>query len=163
MPAGIHEVRRFECIMSAIERRLKELGIELPSAQPAVANYLGTKRSGDWLFVSARVSERRGAVGEDLTTQEAYDAARETMLHILAIVREDIDLDEIASVDKMIGFVRSAPTFVDQPKVIDGASDVLLEIFGEPGRHARTATGVAQLPYGAAVQLELVMRLRAES
>ena len=147
--------------MSVIERRLQEIGLELPPAQPAVANYLGTKRSGDWLFVSARVSERRGAVGSDLTTEQAYDAARETMLHILSIVREDVDLDEIESIDKMVGFVRSAPTFTEQPKVIDGASDVLVEIFGDAGRHARTATGVAQLPYGAAVQLELVMRLRA--
>ena len=149
--------------MSDIEARLKELGIDLPAAKTPVANYLGTKRSGDILFVSARVSQVRGEVGSDLTTDEAYQAARETMMHILAIIKVDIELDAIESVDKMIGFVRSSPTFMEQPKVVDGASDLLVEIFGERGRHARTATGVAQLPFGAAVQLELILRMRAET
>lgn len=148
--------------MGATETRLAELGIELPEAKTPVANYLATKRSGDLLFVSARVSRARGEVGSELTTDEAYRAARETMVHLLAIIKRDIDLDAIESVDKMIGFVRSAATFTEQPKVIDGASDLLVEIFGERGRHARTATGVAQLPFGAAVQLELVLRLRAD-
>jgi len=146
--------------MSDIDQRLKKLGIELPAAKIPVANYLGTKRSGDLLFVSARVSQIRGEVGSDLTTDEAYQAARETMIHILAIIKVDIELDAIESVDKMIGFVRSSPSFTEQPKVIDGASDLLVEVFGERGRHARTATGVAQLPFGAAVQLELILRLR---
>ena len=146
--------------MSLIDERLTALGIELPAAKKPVANYLGTKRSGDLLFVSARGSELRGEVGSDVTTEEAYRAARNTMVDILGIVREDIgDLDAILSIEKMIGFVRSAPTFTEQPRVIDGASDLLVEIFGEAGRHARTATGVAQLPFGASVQLELVMRL----
>lgn len=146
--------------MGTIHRRLQELGIDLPTANDPVANYLGCKRSGQLLFVSARVSQRRGEVGTEVTLEEAYTAARETMLHILAIIEKDVDLDEIVSVEKMIGFVRSASDFVRQPAVIDGASDVLIEIFGENGRHARTATGVAQLPFGASVQLELVMRLR---
>lgn len=147
--------------MSEVERRLSELGIVLPTAKAPVANYLGTKRSGDRLFVSARVSQLRGEVGSDVTAEDAYGAARETMLHILAIVKEDVDLDAIESVDKMVGFVRSSPSFTEQPRVIDGASDLLVEIFGESGRHARTATGVAQLPFGAAVQLELILRMRA--
>jgi len=146
--------------MSDIGRRLKELGVELPAAKTPVANYLGTKRSGDLLFVSARVSQIRGEVGSDLTTGEAYQAARETVIHLLAIIKEDVDLDAIESVEKMVGFVRSSRTFTEQPKVIDGASDLLVEIFGKHGRHARTATGVAQLPFGAAVQLELILRLR---
>lgn len=146
--------------MSKTHRRLQELGIELPSPKTPVANYLGTKRSGELLFVSARVSQARGEVGRELTTQQAYQAARETMLHILAIIDEDVELDAIESVDKMVGFVRSSPSFTEQPKVIDGASDLLVEVFGERGRHARTATGVAQLPFGAAVQLELILRLR---
>ena len=150
--------------LGRLESRLLELGIELPTPKKPVANYLGSKLSGDLLFVSGRVSPQRGAVGVDLSTDEAYQAARDAMIDILAIVKQDIgDLDRIVSVEKMIGFVRSAPTFIDQPRVIDGASDLLIALFGDAGRHARTATGVAQLPFGAAVQLELLMRLRQDS
>ncbi len=147
-----------------IERRLRELGLELPPPKAAVANYLGSKRSGDLLFVSARVSELRGEVGTDVSREEAHEAARQTLLHILSIIRADIgDLDQIESVEKMNGFVRSSPTFTEQPAVIDGASDLWIELLGEAGRHARTATGVAQLPFGAAVQLEMVLRLAPAS
>ena len=125
-----------------------------------MANYLGTKRFGDLLFVSARVSELRGEVGTELTTEEAQVAARSTVLSLLAIIKQDIgSLDQIVSVEQVRGFVRSAPAFTEQPKVIDGASDLLVELFGEDGRHARTATGASQLPFGAAVQLEMVLRL----
>ncbi len=150
--------------MSKIESRLTELGIELPPAKKPVANYLGSKRSGDLLFVSARVSALRGEVGRDVTGDEAYQAARDTLIEILAIVKADIgELDRIASVEKMVGFVRSSSTFTEQPRVVDGASDLLIELLGEDGRHARTATGVAQLPFGAAVQLELILRLHEEN
>ncbi len=145
--------------MSRIETRLRELGLELPAPKPPVASYLGCKRSGDLLFVSGRVSRLRGEVGTDVTTAEAKAAARDTLLDILAIIRQDVDLDLIVSVEKLQGFVRSAPSFVEQPLVIDGASDLLVELLGEPGRHARTATGAAQLPFGAAVQLDMVLRL----
>ena len=146
--------------MGVIESRLRTLGIELPPAKTPVANYVGSKQSGDLLFVSGRVSPLRGEVGSEITTAEASQAAREALIDILAIVKADIgQLDRIASVEKMVGFVRSSATFVEQPRVIDGASDLLVELFGERGRHARTATGVAQLPFGAAVQLELILRL----
>lgn len=145
--------------MSATQR-LIELGIELEAPRPPVANYVGTKRSGDQLFVSARVSDLRGQVGSDVSKEQAYEAARDTVLLLLAVIRGDIgDLDQVASIDKVLGFVRAAPDFVELPAVIDGASDLLVAVFGEDGRHARTATGVAQLPYGAAVQLEMVVRL----
>ena len=144
-----------------IERRLEELGITLPDPKEPVANYLGSKRSGDLLFVSARVSELRGEVGTDVTRDEAYAAARDTLINILAIIRRDLgDLDQIVSVEKMVGFVRSSASFTEQPKVVDGASDLWVELLGLQGRHARTATGVAQLPFGAAVQLDMVLRLR---
>ena len=148
--------------MSNIENRLKELGIDLPPPKTPVANYLGSKRSGDLLFVSARVSELRGEVGSTVSEEEAYQAARETMISILAIIKEDIDLDQIVSVDKLLGLVRSSSEFIRQPQVIDGASDILVDVFGEAGRHARTATGVAQLPFGACVQLELIMSMKPE-
>lgn len=149
--------------MGRIESRLSELGAALPEARKPVANYLGCKRMGEVLYVSGRVSRIRGEVGSDLDLVQAQDAARSALLDILAIIKAEIDdLDKIVSIEKMNGFVRSAPTFTEQPKVIDGASDLLVEIFGADGRHARTATGVAQLPFGAAVQLEMIIRLRSE-
>ena len=146
--------------MGVVEDRLRALGLSLPPAKTPVANYLGTKQSGDLLFVSGRVSQRRGEVGAELTVEEGKLAARDAMLDLLAIVKQDIgDLDRIASVEQVRGFVRSAPTFMEQPRVIDGASELLIALYGEAGRHARTATGAAQLPFGAAVQLDMVVRL----
>jgi enamine deaminase RidA (YjgF/YER057c/UK114 family) len=146
--------------MSHIEDRLHALGLTIPPARTPVANYLGTKQSGDLLFVSGRVSQRRGEVGTELTLEDAKTAARDAMLDLLAIVKHDIaDLDRIVSIEQVRGFVRSAPSFTEQPRVIDGASELLIALWGEPGRHARTATGAAQLPFGAAVQLDMVVRL----
>jgi enamine deaminase RidA (YjgF/YER057c/UK114 family) len=148
---------------SRIETHLYRLGLSLPPPTPPVANYVGTKRSGDLLFVAGKVSQLRGEVGTEVSLADARTAARDTLLELLAIVRKDIgDLDRIASVERMQGFVRSAPSFTDHPRVIDGASDLLVELFGEAGRHARTTTGAAQLPFGAAVQLDLVLRLGNE-
>ena len=149
--------------MGHIEEKLASLGEILPKPKAAVANYIGCKRSGNVLYVSGRVSSICGEVGSELSVDEAQFAAKEALLDILAIVKNDIgDLDQIVAVEKMIGFVRSAPTFTEQPKVIDGASDLLVAVFGEAGKHARTATGVAQLPFGAAVQLEMILRLIPE-
>ena len=149
--------------MGNVESRLSELGETLPAAREPVANYLGCKQSGTTLYVSGRVSQVRGEVGTDIDLAEAQVAAKGALLDILAIIKAQIgDLDRIISIEKMNGFVRSAPSFTEQPKVIDGASDLLIQVFGDEGRHARTATGVAQLPFGAAVQLELIMRLRSE-
>jgi enamine deaminase RidA (YjgF/YER057c/UK114 family) len=146
--------------VSAVEDRLRALGLTLPPAKAAVANYLGTKRSGNLLFVSGRVSQLRGEVGSEVTVADATRAARDAMIDLLAIAKQDIgDLDRIVSIEQVRGFVRSAPTFTEQPRVIDGASDLLIALYGESGRHARTATGAAQLPYGAAVQLDMVVRL----
>ena len=152
----------FVARMGRVEDRLRDLGIELPPPKQHVANYLGCKLSGELLFVSARVSELRGEVGTDIDLPEAYEAARSTLIDILSIIKNEFgDLDRISSVDKMIGFVRSAQSFTEQPMVVDGASDLLVEIWGDSGRHARTATGVAQLPFGAAVQLELILTVDA--
>lgn len=143
-----------------MEARLTELGLTLPAPRPPVANYLGTKRSGDLLFVSGKVSALRGEVGSEVDVARAKLAARDAMLDLLAIIKQDIgDLDRIVSVERLHGFVRSAPTFIAQPEVIDGASDLLVELLGQAGRHARSATGVNQLPFGAAVQLDLILRL----
>jgi enamine deaminase RidA (YjgF/YER057c/UK114 family) len=146
--------------VSRIEQRLRELGLTLAPPKAPVANYINTKQAGDLLVVSGRVSTLRGEVGTELSVEQAHQAARETLLDLLSIIRQDIgDLDRIVSVVRLQGFVRSASGFTEQPRVIDGASDLLVNLFGDPGRHARTATGAAQLPSGAAVQLDLVLRL----
>ena len=150
--------------MTNIENRLRDLGMSLPDPKSPVANYLSTKRSGDFLFVSGRVSALRGEVGSELSLEQGRQAARDAMLDLLAIVRHDLGtLNTIVSVEQLRGFVRSAPTFTQQPAVIDGASDLLIALFGDAGRHARTATGTNQLPFGAAVQLDLILRLAAET
>ncbi len=149
-----------EVRVSKIDKRLAELGITLPPPKKPVADYVGCKQSGSLLFVSALVSKTRGAAGAEVDTDEAALAAEETVLGLLAIIRDHLgSLDRVTSVDKMIGFVHSAPTFTEQPRVVDGASRVLNAVFGEAGRHARTATGVAQLPFGATVQLEMILTI----
>jgi len=150
--------------MGHIEDRLAGLGLTLRPPKAPVANYLGAKRAGRTLHVSARVSEARGLVGQDLDLDQAKLAARDTAVLLLSIVKHAIgDLDHIESVDFVRGFVRSAPGFDKQPLVIDGASDLLVELFGEAGRHARTATGTSALPFGAAIQLDMVLTLLDES
>ena len=147
--------------MGSIEKKIEELGLCLPDAKPPVGNYLGSKKLGELLFASARVSDCIGEVGAQVTLEKAKEAARDTVLQILAIVKQDIkDLDLIAGVLKVTGFIRSSVNFMEQPKVVDGASDLLIALFHENGRHARTATGVAQLPFGASVQLEIVFQLK---
>lgn len=147
--------------MGIVEKRLEELGLSLPDPKPPVGNYLGSKMIGEILFASARVSDCIGEVGTEVSLEKAKEAARNTVLMILAITRQDIkDLDLIAGVLKVTGFVRSSNSFTEQPKVIDGASDLLIELFKENGRHARTATGVAQLPFGASVQLDITFQMK---
>jgi len=150
--------------MGIIESRLAELGLSLPIPKPPVGNYLGSKKLGEMLFASGRVSDRIGEVGTEVTLEKAREAARDTALMILAIIKEDIkDLDLLVGVIKLTGFIRSAKSFTEHPKVIDGASDLLIELFKENGRHARTATGVAQIPFGASVQLDIIFQVKQNS
>ncbi|MCF6132150.1 RidA family protein [Flavobacterium wongokense] len=147
--------------MSNLENKIEALGLSLSAPKAPVGNYLGCKRSGELLFASARVSDCRGEVGTEVSLETAQIAARDTVLSILAIIKEDIqDLDLLTGVLKMTGFVRSASNFTEHPKVIDGASDLLIQLLGEKGRHARTATGVAQLPFGASVQLDIIFQIK---
>jgi enamine deaminase RidA (YjgF/YER057c/UK114 family) len=147
--------------MSIVEKKLEELGLSLPAPKPPVGNYLGSKKIGELLFASGRVSDCIGEVGTEVTLEKAKEAASDTVLVILAIIKEDIkDLDLITGVIKLTGFVRSPVSFIEQPKVIDGASDLLIKLFNENGRHARTATGVAQIPFGASVQLDIIFQIK---
>jgi enamine deaminase RidA (YjgF/YER057c/UK114 family) len=146
--------------MSLIEDRLEKLGLKLELPKPPVGNYIGCKRAGELLYASGRVSELKGEVGTDVTLEQAKEAARDTVLIILSIIKNEIkDLDLLSGVIKLQGFIRSSPAFTRQPAVLDGASDLLIELLGENGRHARTATGVAQLPFGASVQLDIIFSI----
>ena len=150
--------------ISLVEKRLEKLGLSLPDPKPPVGNYLGSKQMGEFLFASGRVSDCLGEVGTEVTLEKAKEAAKRTVLTILSIVKEDIkNLDLIIGVLKVTAFIRSSTNFIEQPKVVDGASDLLIELFMENGRHARTATGVAQLPFGASVQLDIIFQLKSNS
>ena len=146
--------------MSSIEEKIKNLGLILPQAKPPVGNYIGCKIVGNLLYASGRVSDAKGEVGADITEEEAKRAARDTVLLILSIIKEDIkDLDLLKGVAKVQGFIHCNKIFTRLPEVLDGASDILISLFGENGRHARTATGVAQLPFNAAIQLDIIFEL----
>lgn len=148
-----------------IGRRLAELGLELPDIAPAIANYVPVVRAGNLLFVSGQLPMREGnlayagRVGETLGPEEGQAAARLCAVNLLAQVRAalDGDLDRVERVVRIGGFVASAPDFTGQPQVVNGASDLLVEVFGEAGRHARAAVGVNVLPLGAAVEIEAVV------
>jgi len=150
----------------SIERRLTELGIELPPPPKPVANYVPACRAGDLLFVSGVLPTRdgklvfSGKLGQDLTVQEGYDAARIALLNGLANVSQALgSLDHVKKIVRLVGHVASGSGFSEHPAVVNGASDLLVEIFGEIGRHARLALGAAELPGGAPIEIELIVQV----
>jgi enamine deaminase RidA (YjgF/YER057c/UK114 family) len=148
-----------------ISDRLRELGITLPSVSPPAGNYVGCVVVGDVVHVGGHGpvdgnTVIRGKVGRDISLEDARGAARMTALSILATLQAELgDLDRIERIVKVFGMVNVVPGFNQTPQVIDGCSDVLVEIFGDAGRHTRTAIGVAELPFDIAVEIELVARL----
>ena len=153
--------------MSA-ERRLRELGIDLPPPSPASANFVRTKQVGNILYVSGHGPSRRdgsrvvGKVGSDLSLDEGYEAARLVGIGILSTVRSALgSLDRVRQVVKAFGMVNSAPGFDQQAEVLNGFSDLMIEVFGEGGRHARTTVGVAELPRGISVDVEVVIEVES--
>lgn len=149
----------------SIDERLAELGITLPEVAAPVANYVLARRSGAYLFLSGHLGKRdgklvRGKVGAEVSRDEAFALARGAAIDLIATARAQLDLlDHIRQVVKLTGFVNSAPDFTEQSAVINGASDLLVEVFGERGKHARSSVGVAQLPLGAAVEVEAVFEV----
>ena len=146
------------------EARLKERNITLPNAPAAVGNYVDAVRVGNLLFVSGNTSrdfEPKGKVGKDLTTEQGYQAARHAGLLFLAKVRVTLgSLDRVKRVVKVFGMVNSTDGFADQPKVMNGFSDLMVEVFGESvGKHARSAVGMAALPGGAPVEVEAILEV----
>lgn len=143
-------------------QRLADLGIELPAVVPPLAAYVPAKRFGELVFTSGQLPVRDGTllatgkVGADITPNEAAGLARQCALNALAAVDALVGIDAVVSVVKVVGFVASAPGFNGQPGVINGASELLGEIFGDAGQHARSAVGVAVLPLDSPVEIEFV-------
>jgi len=149
------------------EKKIKELGIILPEAKAPVGNYVATKISGKMLFISGQISIDengeliKGKVGKDLDTQSGYNAAKRCAISIISQAKKacDGDLSRIKSCIKLTGFVNSIDNFIDQPKVINGASDLISLIFGEAGMHARAAVSTNSLPLGVAVEVDAIFEL----
>lgn len=149
------------------EARLQELGIELPNPPAPVANYLPCVLTGNLLFVGGVVCtwndevEYTGKLGADLSIEEGYDAARYCGLNHLAIIRKALGtLNRVERMVKVIGYVASAPGFVDQPAVINGESDLLVSVFGDHGRHTRLALGISEIGLHAPVETEVIVEVR---
>lgn len=150
----------------SVNARLAELGISIPEVVPPVAAYVPAVVTGRHVYTSGQLPMRDGSmiaeglVGSDVDPEVAKDCARQSAINALAAAQSAIgSLDRVTRVVKVVGFVASAPGFTGQPAVINGASEVLLEIFGEAGRHARSAVGVAALPINAPVEVEMVLEV----
>lgn len=151
--------------MSA-EKKLKELGITLPETPKPIANYVPAVRAGNLLFVSGHgpfndgKTMISGKLGKELTIEQGYQTARNVALNCLASVKAMIgDLDRVRRVVKLLGMVNCTEDFKDQPKVINGASDLLVEVFGDTGKHARSAVGMQSLPNGIPVEIEMILEV----
>lgn len=149
-----------------IEKRLEELGIELPPPATPAGNYVTTVQTGNLIFTSGHGPGRgegklyKGQVGTDLTAEEGYQSARQVGLCLISTLKNALgDLDRIKRIVKVVGFVNSAPTFTEQPAVVNGASDLFGEVFGDKGKHARSAVGMVQLPGGIPAEVELVVEI----
>jgi enamine deaminase RidA (YjgF/YER057c/UK114 family) len=149
-----------------IEDRLRELAIELPPLVPPNANFLPYRRAGDLIYVSGKgwptegTSEPLGKVGAEVTTEQAYQHARQIGVYLLSVARAATgDLERVRSVVKLFGMVNAVPGFAEHAKVIDGCSDLLVDVFGERGRHARSAVGMSSLPLNFTVEIEAIFEV----
>ena len=153
--------------MGEAENNLANLGITLPESPAAVANYVPVVRTGYLIYLSgvgpakkSDGSEFKGKLGSDLNVDEGYDAARHTAINIIARLKGYLgNLDRVDQIVKVLSMVNSDPNFVDPPAVTNGCSDLLVEVFGEKGKHARSAVGVATLPGGMPIEIEVIVQI----
>ncbi len=148
------------------ESRLKELGIELPAPPKPLGAYVPAVRAGDLVFVSGEkasvggVLKLKGKIGGNLSIEEGYEAARICGLNCLAALKSAVALSEVERVVKVVGYVNSAEGFNQQPKVVNGASELFLKVFGDGGQHARVAVGVSELPDDSPVEVSMIVKVR---
>ena len=152
------------------EENLKKSGIELPVPQKPVANYVNAVRTGNLIFLAGKGPSKpdgsliTGKVGKDLTVQQGYEAARLTAINQLAVLRAELgSLNKVKRIVKVLGMVNCSEDFTDQPKVINGYSDLMVEIFGEKGKHARSAVGMYALPMNIAVEVEMIVEVEEKT
>jgi enamine deaminase RidA (YjgF/YER057c/UK114 family) len=151
-----------------VEAKLKRIGVRIPEPPKPVANYVPAVRTGNLLFTSGVLPMKEGRLafsgrlGKDLTIEQGQEAARLALLNALAVVRQELEsLDRVARVVKLTGYIASAPGFTDHPSVLNGASDLLVAVFDDAGRHARVAVGVNELPLGAPIEIELTVQIKS--
>ena len=153
--------------MGLVDKKLVELGIMLPTPAKPIANYVPWVRTGNLVFISGQGAVRdgkieySGKVGETLSVEDAIASARLTAINVIAHLRDACggDLDRVKRIVKLLGFVNCTPNFGEQPKIINGASDLMVEIFGEKGRHARSAVGAPALPFNLSVEVEAIAEI----
>lgn len=158
-----------ELVPTSPEGKLLDLGIVLTEPSPPMANYVRSVRAGNLVFLSGHGPRKEdgsyveGRVGRDLTLEEGYDAARRTAVSLLSSLKAEIgDLSRVKRIVRVFGLVNAEPDFTQHPAVINGCSDLLVELFGERGRHARAAVGAASLPLGTAVEIEMIVEIEEE-
>jgi len=150
-----------------VEKKVADLGIELTTPPKPVANYVGAVRTGNLVFLSGKISKDKagnlikGKLGKDLSIEQGYEAAKTCGIQQLSTLKAELgDLNKVVRVVKVTGFVNSDLEFTDQSKVVNGFSDLMVKVFGERGKHARAAVGMASLPLGVAVEVEMIVEVR---
>jgi len=150
-----------------VEKRIKDLGMVLTTPAKPVANYVGAVKTGNLIFLSGKISTDKngnlikGKLGKDLTVEEGYEAARTCGSSQLSTLKAELgNLNKVVRIVKVTGFVNSSPDFTDQSKVINGFSDLMVEVFGDRGKHARAAVGMASLPLGVACEVEMIVEVQ---
>jgi enamine deaminase RidA (YjgF/YER057c/UK114 family) len=148
------------------EERLTQLGLTLPAVPAPAANYVNAVRTGNLMFLAGKGPIKpdgkfmTGKIGEDLSIEQGYEAARLTALAQLAVLKSELgDLSKVKRIVKVLGMVNCTPYFIDQPKVMNGYSDLMVEVFGEKGKHARSAVGMCSLPFNIAVEVEMIVEV----
>jgi len=155
--------------MGKIEKKLQDMGIIIPDVPKPAASYIPAIQTGKLVYTSGQGCKKdgipvyKGKLGKDLTIEEGYDAAKISIVNCLAVLKGHLgSLDKVKRVVKLLGFVASVPEFDQQPSVINGASDLLIKVFGEKGRHARSAIGTNVLPFGMPVEIEMIVEVEKE-
>lgn len=165
--ATLTNAQKTTAVVSQVEEKLKTLGIELPPSSPPIANYVNAVRTGNLIYLAGKGPLKKdgtyitGKVGKDLTIEQGYEAAKLVAINQLAALKAELgNLDRVVRIVKVLGMVNCESNFTDQPKVINGFSDFMVQVFGEKGKHARSAVGMIALPQNIAVEVELIVEVK---